>query len=304
MAIPLKKHKHYDFNTKLKVILAKEQGMSYKEIQKKFKITSRQQIYNWFKYSKNNDSYRLHQKIGHRYKYQKNSEFYQQRKKKLETIQKEVQKEIKKRTKNNQIIINKSFYLEMIDKYRKEVPLQTLVKFFRIPSYFTYYSWLSKKKKKIPFLTNLDIKIRNICYQHRYYNNVGESFFVWGYRRVYHELLHQNIKVNPKTVYFKMKKMHLLCQTRKNRYLKRSSNNQNYVPLSQLNLLKNNFQADRPFQKLCADVTYLLYGRNPFLYLSAIMDLYNREIIAYTIADKQDLSLVMNTLEQLKPLKK
>ncbi|MFB5030021.1 MAG: putative transposase InsK for insertion sequence element IS150 [Candidatus Phytoplasma pruni] len=33
------------------------------------------------------------------------------------------------------------------------------------------------------------------------------------------------------------------------------------------------------------------------------MDLYNREIIAYTIADKQDLSLVMNSLEQLKPLK-
>ncbi|WEK82193.1 MAG: hypothetical protein PR2021_1190 [Candidatus Phytoplasma pruni] len=34
------------------------------------------------------------------------------------------------------------------------------------------------------------------------------------------------------------------------------------------------------------------------------MDLYNREIIAYTIADKQDLSLVMHSFEQLKPLQK
>ncbi|MDC9032325.1 transposase, partial [Columbia Basin potato purple top phytoplasma] len=77
--------------------------------------------------------------------------------------------------------------------------------------------------------------------------------------------------------------MNLLCQTRKNRYLKRYQN-KNYIPLSQLNLLKNNFQATRPLQKLCADFTYLSYNKNKTLYLSVIMDLYNREIISYHLS--------------------
>lgn len=35
------------------------------------------------------------------------------------------------------------------------------------------------------------------------------------------------------------------------------------------------------------------------LYLSSIMDLYNGEIIAYSIGKKQDTSLVLHTLNQL-----
>uniref|UniRef100_UPI00035E8644 DDE-type integrase/transposase/recombinase n=1 Tax=Poinsettia branch-inducing phytoplasma TaxID=138647 RepID=UPI00035E8644 len=77
-------------------------------------------------------------------------------------------------------------------------------------------------------------------------------------------------------------------------------------PLTDLNLLQNNFYASGPYEKLCTDITTLIYGPQygKKLYLSAIMDLYNREIIAYTIADKQDLSLVMHSFEQLKPLQK
>jgi transposase InsO family protein len=35
------------------------------------------------------------------------------------------------------------------------------------------------------------------------------------------------------------------------------------------------------------------------LYFSSILDLYNGEIVAYSIADKQDTSLVLDTLHQL-----
>ena len=38
---------------------------------------------------------------------------------------------------------------------------------------------------------------------------------------------------------------------------------------------------------LVTDMTYLYFG-NCKLYLSSIMDLYNREIVAYTISDCQD----------------
>lgn len=35
------------------------------------------------------------------------------------------------------------------------------------------------------------------------------------------------------------------------------------------------------------------------LYLSSIKDLFNGEIVAYTLADYQDVSLVLDTLNQL-----
>ena len=46
---------------------------------------------------------------------------------------------------------------------------------------------------------------------------------------------------------------------------------------------------------LVTDMTYLYFG-NCKLYLSSIMDLYNREIVAYTISDCQDTDLVLDTL--------
>mgnify|MGYP000041403318 CR=1 FL=1 len=50
--------------------------------------------------------------------------------------------------------------------------------------------------------------------------------------------------------------------------------------------------------KLFTDITYL-YFENCRLYMSSIMDLYNREIVAYTISDFQDTNFVLDTLHQL-----
>ncbi|WP_283271208.1 DDE-type integrase/transposase/recombinase, partial [Streptococcus dysgalactiae] len=48
------------------------------------------------------------------------------------------------------------------------------------------------------------------------------------------------------------------------------------------------------------DITYLYYFGNCKLYLSSIMDLYNREMIAYTISECQDTDFLLDTLNQLK----
>ena len=49
---------------------------------------------------------------------------------------------------------------------------------------------------------------------------------------------------------------------------------------------------------LTTDITYLPFGHS-MLYLSSIMDIYNGEIVAYKIDDKQDQSLVNDTLNQI-----
>ena len=64
------------------------------------------------------------------------------------------------------------------------------------------------------------------------------------------------------------------------------------------NKLDREFQADKPMEKLVIDITYLYFG-NCRLYLSSIMDLYNREIVVYTISECQDTNFVLDTLHQL-----
>ncbi|MFK4475740.1 transposase InsO family protein [Paenibacillus sp. RC73] len=61
--------------------------------------------------------------------------------------------------------------------------------------------------------------------------------------------------------------------------------------------MNQEFTAERPNQKWVTDITYLPY-RGTFLYLSAIKDLYSKEIVAYQISHRNDLDLVLNTLDQ------
>ena len=49
------------------------------------------------------------------------------------------------------------------------------------------------------------------------------------------------------------------------------------------NLLKRNFYAERPNQKWSTDITYLIH-KGKRMYLSSIMDLNTRNIIAYKIS--------------------
>ena len=64
------------------------------------------------------------------------------------------------------------------------------------------------------------------------------------------------------------------------------------------NKLSRDFQAEKPLEKLVTDITYLYFG-NCKLYLSSVTDLYNREMVAYTISDCQDTNFVLDTLNQL-----
>ena len=63
------------------------------------------------------------------------------------------------------------------------------------------------------------------------------------------------------------------------------------------NVLQRDFEADRPNEKWVTDVTeFKVAGRK--LYLSPIMDLYNREIVAYEVSERPSLDLVSDMLEK------
>ena len=62
-------------------------------------------------------------------------------------------------------------------------------------------------------------------------------------------------------------------------------------------ILERNFKAEKPNEKWVTDITeFKLFGEK--LYLSPVLDLYNGEIITYTIASKPTYSLVSEMLEK------
>lgn len=67
------------------------------------------------------------------------------------------------------------------------------------------------------------------------------------------------------------------------------------------NLLNRNFNAIKPGIKFVMDITYIRPNKqSKFMYLCAIKDLYNGEIVASRIADHQRVELVLETLDELK----
>ncbi len=63
------------------------------------------------------------------------------------------------------------------------------------------------------------------------------------------------------------------------------------------NVLNRNFKSTHPNQKWVTDITYMKC-REGNLYLSCIKDLYDNSIIAYHISNKNDLDLVIETLNK------
>lgn len=67
------------------------------------------------------------------------------------------------------------------------------------------------------------------------------------------------------------------------------------------NILNREFHADAPNEKWLTDVTefkYYINGEKYKIYLSAILDLYDRRIVSYVINDSNNNSLVFDTLDQ------
>jgi len=64
------------------------------------------------------------------------------------------------------------------------------------------------------------------------------------------------------------------------------------------NLLKRDFTAEKPFEKLTTDVTEFKVCDDK-VYLSPVMDLYNREIISYDISLSPNLEQIRNMLNGL-----
>ena len=65
------------------------------------------------------------------------------------------------------------------------------------------------------------------------------------------------------------------------------------------NILDEQFNPDRPNAVWCTDITYI-WTWDGFVYLTSIMDLYSRKIIAWNLTDSMEVSCVIDTVRKAK----
>ena len=107
------------------------------------------------------------------------------------------------------------------------------------------------------------------------------------------ELKNRQININHKTVTKLMKEMGLVCKVRFKKYHSYKGGRGRTAP----NIIDRDFHASKPYQKLTTDITEIaLCGQK--VYLSPILDMYNGEIISYTISDRPVLNQVTDMLEK------
>ena len=113
-----------------------------------------------------------------------------------------------------------------------------------------------------------------------------------GYRRVTLELHNQGIHINHKTVLRLMRELTLFCKVRMKKYVSYRGEVGKTAP----NLLNRDFKTVKPNEKWVTDITeFSLFGEK--LYLSPILDLYNGEIISYTINSRPIFQQVEDMLK-------
>lgn len=107
------------------------------------------------------------------------------------------------------------------------------------------------------------------------------------------ELHNRGYQINHKTVQRLMKGLGLKCLVRIKKYRSYKGETGKIAP----NIIGRDFKATEPNQKWTTDITeFSLFGSK--LYLSPILDMYNVEIVSYTISSSPVLNQVMEMLDK------
>jgi putative transposase len=147
----------------------------------------------------------------------------------------------------------------------------------------TYYYWISTAERPNK---DADVKARITAI---YHDHKGR----YGYRRITDELRNEGHLVNHKKVQRIMRELGLHCIVRMKKYRSYKGNVGKIAP----NILERDFTASKPNEKWVTDITeFKLFGEK--LYLSPVLDLYNGEIITYTLESRPVYSLVSRMLDQ------
>ena len=150
----------------------------------------------------------------------------------------------------------------------------------------TFYNHIKRGKREHAwyFLRREDLK-REID---KIFNDTKQ---IYGVRRMTAALKAQGAVVSQRLVRDLMREMGLINVRQYSKYVyeKEVTHKKNYV--------QQDFETDAPNKIWCSDVTYFKYKDNPY-YICAILDLFSRKVIAYSIGKSNTSYLVKRTIRQ------
>lgn len=151
-----------------------------------------------------------------------------------------------------------------------------------------YYKWLHRE---IPEQEKENIKLAELIKEY------DERFnHILGYRRMTSWINYFNhTDYKKKRVHRIMKKLNIHSVIRKKKKKYKSSTPESVAE----NKLKRDFYATAPNEKWATDITeFKIPGEKKKLYLSAILDLYDRYPVAYVVSYRNDNKLVFSTFNK------
>lgn len=122
-----------------------------------------------------------------------------------------------------------------------------------------------------------------------------KSMKTYGYKRIYKKIRSMGLIVNIKRIRRLMKenKIYSIVIKRYKNLGKSITGIENIE-----NKMKRDFRTTEKNQKWVSDITYIWSRRDGWCYMSSIMDLYSRRIIAHKVSKVMDVGLVLETLKQ------
>jgi len=174
---------------------------------------------------------------------------------------------------------------EFIEAHRDEFAITVMCRVLRL-SRSSYYAW-RKRPLSARKMANEKLKeqIKEIYQQSRQ---------TYGSPRIQAELSGNGVKCGHNRVARLMRQAQLWAKRKGKFNVTTTDSNHNY-PIAP-NLLQQDFQASQPNEKWVSDITYISTTEG-WLYLAAVMDLYSRRIVGWTMGDTLERRLTLAALQ-------
>ena len=152
-----------------------------------------------------------------------------------------------------------------------------------------YYRWL-KNRQKPTARQLLSVEIQEVLDEHPDNDNYGVN-------RMTTALKQKGIHVSHRTVYRAMSEMNILHRRRTPHGTTKATTEIQ----DRENLLKRDFTAEKPLQKLLSDITEIQCSDGK-LYVSAVLDCFNGEILSVAMDNNMKKELCIRTVKELESL--
>ncbi|NWN45983.1 IS3 family transposase [Candidatus Phytoplasma pruni] len=191
------------------------------------------------------------------------------------------------------LVLTKEIAIDIVNQFKDRTTVKNILKVLKVKK-STYYYWTITQPKRIAqqkAYQEIVERVENLC--------SGNDFW-HGYRtmRAHYNIKHPQEPISHRQIRKIMKENHFQCVRNKKKPQFKYDRNLHAVK----NLIKNNFQADRPYEKLFTDLTEfkILGGK---IYLSTIIDSYSNFSPSYKTSPNANHKLIYATFQDLKKIK-